>query len=68
MRSTLRNSDVMMECGEHQFFLLLPEIQENDVNRVVSRVIEHWEDSFFAQDAEVSWETGRVHLRHEEND
>lgn len=61
IRNTLRNSDVMMECGEHQIFLLLPEIQDYDIDRVLDRVMRKWKQSGKADKGEVSCEFGAVH-------
>ena len=69
MQNSLRNSDVMMECGENQLFLLLPEIQEFDVDRVLTRLLKKWNDSAYAQKTEVTYEAGQVHLKkHNEQD
>ena len=40
LRATLRGSDIMLECGENQFFLLLPEIRDYDVDRVIARLVD----------------------------
>ena len=60
IRSSLRNSDVMMECGDHQVFLLLPEIQEYDINRVIGRLLSNWNRSEYPDRAEISCEYGKM--------
>ena len=60
IRNTLRSSDVMMECGETQLFLLLPEVQEYDFDRVASRLLGSWKQTDYAVQAPVSCEYGRV--------
>lgn len=61
IRNSLRNSDVMMECGENQLFLLLPEIQDHDIGRVIGRLLRKWNESGYPDRAEVACEYGRVH-------
>ena len=71
IRNSLRNSDVMMECGDNQLFLLLPEIQEHDINRVIGRFLRNWNESEYPDRAEVACEYGQVqHTRRadKEND
>ena len=61
IRNSLRNSDVMMECGDNQLFLLLPEIQDHDIDRVIGRLLRRWNESEYPDRAEVAYEYGRVH-------
>ncbi|MCR5565571.1 MAG: response regulator [Clostridiales bacterium] len=61
IRNSLRNSDVMMECGDNQLFLLLPEIQEHDIDRVIGRLLRKWNESEYPDRAEIACEYGRVH-------
>lgn len=61
IRNSLRNSDVMMECGENQLFLLLPEIQTHDINRVIGRLLRKWNESEYPELAEIACEYGQVH-------
>lgn len=61
IRNSLRNSDVMMECGDNQLFLLLPEIQEHDINRVIGRLLRKWNESEYPDRAEIACEYGQVH-------
>lgn len=69
MQNSLRNSDVMMECGENQLFLLLPEIQEFDVNHVLKRLLKKWNASHYSEKTETTYEAGQVHLKkHNDND
>lgn len=39
---TLRKSDIMMQSGTNQFFILLPEITEPYVNKVANRIESRW--------------------------
>ena len=61
IRNSLRNSDVMMECGDNQLFLLLPEIQDHDIDRVIGRLLRRWNESEYPDRAEIACEYGRVH-------
>ncbi len=47
LNRALRKSDIMMQANRNQFFLLLPEIDESYVQRVVDRVSELWNKSEF---------------------
>ena len=61
IRSTLRNSDVMMECGDNQVFLLLPEIREYDIDKVVIRLVDSWRSTEAAAGTDIAYEYGKVH-------
>ena len=61
IRTSLRTSDVMMECGDNQLFLLLPEIHEHDIDRVVGRLLHKWNTSECPEYAEVATEYAPVH-------
>ena len=61
IRTSLRTSDIMMECGENQLFLLLPEIREHDIDRVISRLLHKWRESEYTEIAEVATEYAPVH-------
>ncbi|MBR3428777.1 MAG: response regulator [Clostridia bacterium] len=65
IRAALRNSDVMMECGDNQLFLLLPEIQDFDINRVIGRLLSKWNRAEYSNRAEIACEYGKMHTRHE---
>ena len=61
IRTSLRTSDVMMECGDNQLFLLLPEIQEHDISQVVGRLLRQWNTSEYVKYAEIATEYAPVH-------
>ena len=52
---------VVADFGENQLFLLLPEIQEHDIDRVIGRLLRKWNESEFPDRAEIACEYGRVH-------
>ncbi len=56
IRATLRGSDVMMECGESQVFLLLPGIREQDIDRVIGRLMRRWNETGFEEKALIDME------------
>ena len=66
IRKSLRNSDVMMECGDSQLFLLLPEIQDHDIDRVIGRLMRGWNESEYVDRAEIACEYAKVHLASQE--
>ena len=71
VRSTLRGSDVMMEFGENQVFLLLPGIKAQDIDRVIGRLMKKWKEEEYKDLAVVNVEyaeieTGRRTYRREE--
>lgn len=68
IRNSLRNSDVMMECGDNQLFLLLPEIQDHDIDRVIGRLLRKWNESDYPDRAEIACEYGRVHSGNASNE
>lgn len=61
IRTSLRNSDVMMECGEHQLFLLLPEVNEFNIERVINRLMGKWNQSELSPEVKVLTEYAPVH-------
>ena len=61
IRNSLRNSDVMMECGEHQLFLLLPEVTEYNIEKVINRLMDKWNKSELAAEVTVTTEYAPVH-------
>ena len=50
LQDCLRNSDIMMQVGENHFFLLLPEINEYNVDRVIERIKSAWKRDKYADD------------------
>ncbi len=62
IRGGLRGSDVMMECGESQVFLLLPGIRENDIERVLARILRNWKAAGYGEQTEVQTEYGEINI------
>ena len=61
IQNSLRNSDVMMDCGENQLFLLLPEVREYDIDQIINRLLRNWSNSEYSDLTKVTYETGKVH-------
>ncbi len=62
LQKSLRNSDMMMDTGENQVFLLLPEVGEADVGLVISRVIEDWKQTEYGSDTVIISEVQQANL------
>ncbi|MBR4787062.1 MAG: hypothetical protein IK013_04185, partial [Bacteroidales bacterium] len=58
----------MMECGDNQLFLLLPEIQEHDIDRVIGRLLRKWNESDYPDRAEIACEYGKVQSGNAQDD
>lgn len=59
---SMRSSDVMMEIGSDRLFLLLPETHEYDIGVVISRLINQWEQTEYADRTQIIYEAGQVRL------
>ena len=53
---------MMMESGENQVFLLLPEVGEADIGHVISRVIEDWKQTEYGPDTNIISEVRQENL------
>ena len=62
LQHTLRESDVMLESGENQVFLLLPEVNESDIAHVIFRVIDEWKRTEYGPITGIDSEVRRVDL------
>ena len=62
LQLSLRSSDMMMESGENQVFLLLPEVQEADISHVISRVIDGWKQTEYGACTDIDCEVRRARL------
>ena len=60
LQSHLRNSDVMMQMGAEQFFVLLPEIDEENIDNVIGRILDLWEARGGGKKAEITYEISSV--------
>ena len=62
LQKSLRNSDVMMDIGDYKLFLMLPEAHDYDISSVINRLMHQWNESKYSNMAEITYESGRVHL------
>ena len=62
LQHTLRDSDMMLESGENQVFLLLPEVHESDIAHVIFRVIDEWKRTEYGLLTVIDSEVRRVDL------
>ncbi|QTE71077.1 diguanylate cyclase [Clostridiales bacterium FE2011] len=60
IRGALRGSDVMMGCTDNQVFLLLPGIKEQDIERVIGRLLKRWKEAENNDHATISVEYGEI--------
>ena len=60
LQDLLRGSDILIEIGENQFFLLLPEAHDYDMDRIISRIMEIWHRSEEGREATVFCETSEI--------
>ncbi len=61
LQETLRNSDFMMQTGEMQFFLFLPEVDEKDIEPVIERIKTAWSSSPDYGRAALRYEAESIH-------
>lgn len=60
MKNNLRSSDVMMQSAPGQFFLLLPMVKGEDINKIIARIMVLWEHTEDYPKLRVSYETEAV--------
>ncbi len=68
LQESLRNSDILMQVGENHFFLLLMEIDDENVVKVVDRIERAWESSPFNIVASLIHEQEKVYIEHHESE
>ena len=62
LQRSLRSSDMMLESGENQVFLLLPEVREADIGHVIARIIDEWKMTEYGPVTEITSEVRRARL------
>ncbi len=60
---SLRNSDVMVQIGVNQFFMLIPEINKEQVKGVLDRVDSAWSKSSWSVNTKIHYEYESVSSR-----
>lgn len=67
LQDSLRNSDIMMQIGENHFFLLLPEINEYNVERVIERINRSWRENKYSKEVSLTVERESINQDLHEN-
>lgn len=62
LQRILRASDMMLESGTNQIFLLLPEMQENDIGNMIFRVIDEWKRTAYGAITDIASEVRQAKL------
>ena len=62
LQHTLRASDMMLESGENQVFLLLPVVHESDIGHMIFRVIDEWKRTRYGPFTGIDSEVRRVDM------
>ncbi|MBR1854352.1 MAG: diguanylate cyclase [Lachnospiraceae bacterium] len=56
LQKTLRKSDIILQNRQNQFFLLLPELTEENATIVIERIMAKWERTEYHADIRVSYD------------
>ncbi|MCR5277858.1 MAG: diguanylate cyclase [Lachnospiraceae bacterium] len=60
LKGSLRSSDIMMQNAPGQFFLFLPMVNSDNINKVIARIIVAWEHTEDYSKLKVTYETEAV--------
>ena len=60
LQKTLRKSDIILQSKQHQFFLLLPELNEHDAPNVIGRIMAEWEKTDYYEYIRVEYAMRRL--------
>ena len=60
IKNTLRNSDIMMQNVSNQFFLFLPMVSEEDIQKVIDRIQNAWVRNGYDRGLKITYETEAV--------
>ena len=58
--STLRDSDLMMQSRQNQFYLLLSGVKENQMAKISSRIVSTWKKTRYASISEIHFDAGII--------
>lgn len=67
IQTSLRNSDIMVQTGTDQFFLLLPELNPEHVDRVIERILKAWDKTEYRNITRLEYEYAGVLSGNEED-
>jgi len=62
LQKEIRSSDLMMKIGRDKLFLLLPNVHDYEIGRVVGRLMDDWSHCSGSRNVTVSYEAGPVRL------
>ena len=68
LKKVLRKSDVILQCRQNQFFVLLPELEERFVPNVIRRLERAWRSSGSHDQVSVDYAMESVDFRKGEKD
>lgn len=57
LQESLRGSDIMMQLGYNHFFLMLPQISDNNISHVIDRIMRSWKYNKYSDQVELTVET-----------
>ncbi|MBR1703670.1 MAG: response regulator [Lachnospiraceae bacterium] len=60
IKTTLRNSDIMMQNVSNQFFLFLPMVSEEDIQKVIDRIQNAWTQNGYDSDLVIVYEAEAI--------
>lgn len=60
LKNTLRSSDIMMQNSANQFFLMLPGVTNDDIDKVINRTLAAWAESEYADQAQIIYEVEMI--------
>lgn len=67
VQRSMQDSDMMMENGENQIFLLLTGVEESEISGVISEVIDGWKQTEYGLYTEIACEVRRARLNSDED-
>ena len=57
LQESLRGSDIMMQLGYNHFFLMLPQISDNNISHVIDRIMRSWKYNKYSDQVELTVES-----------
>lgn len=60
VKNTLRKSDLLMQSKSNQFFLLLPEVDDLQIDGIIGRILDQWEKLSHASEIDIMYEMEKV--------
>lgn len=60
VKNTLRKSDLLMQSKSNQFFLLLPEVNDLQIDGIIGRILDQWEKLKHTNEIDILYEMEKV--------